>query len=917
MFARSGAGLPAGSPRAQPTPTPMPSADPRTVQADALLEEIRAQRGGQLKVFLGAAPGVGKTYAMLNAARELKRQGVDVVVGVVETHGRRETEALVEGLEVLPRQRIPYKERTLEELDLDAMLARKPRLALIDELAHRNAPGSRHERRYQDIEDLLDAGIDVYTTVNIQHIESLNDVVQQITGVRVRETVPDAFMDRARDVVLIDLPPRELIERLQQGKVYVPDNVASALASFFTPSNLTALRELSVQAVADRVDSDLREYLQAHGGGPVPVKRRVVVAIDGRDHSEYLVRVARRIAERRQAPWAVAYVDTGGGDTEIRATVDRAFDLARRLGAETELLRGESVVDELLSYANRNGASTIVIGRTRERPLMRMLNRTLTQQLLQKGARFELTLIATPYARARSRRWLEGNAPPPGGRAREYGYAVFAFSLAMGLAFLADRGLKLADLSPIFLVAVMAVAARRRMALALATALACFAGVNFFFTAPRYSLVIANQDDLLTLLIFLASAVICSTLATRLRSQVLALRAANAHAAALQELGQKLTASADEAEVCRVGVRALAARLGCDAVLLRRAGTGELQGVAAEPPAAAATGNALAAANWAAAHAQPAGRYTDTLAGVPWWFVPLVGSGGVAGVAGLRFPDDAVRLSVEQARLAQAMVQEVAQALDRTRLVADLESTRVQGETERLRNALLASVSHDLRSPLASIIGSASSLEAYGDTLPAPDRRALLETIRGEGERLDRYIQNLLDMTRLGHGTLKIERDWVGLDEVAGAAIARLRRAFPAVAVDARLDSPAPLLHVHPALIEQALFNILENAARFSPPGAAVVLSGGRRGADTVIEVSDAGPGIPDEERARIFDMFYSVGRGDRGAQGTGLGLAICQGMVGAHGGRVEALAGADGRGTTIRITLPMSVETPPASAEP
>ena len=824
---------------------------------------------------------------------------------------------MLEGLEVLPRQRVEYKERTLEELDLDGVLARKPRVALIDELAHRNVPGSRHERRYQDIEELLDAGIDVYTTVNIQHLESLNDVVQQITGVRVRETVPDAFMDRARDVVLIDLPPRELIERLQQGKVYLPDNVASALASFFTPSNLTALRELSVQAVADRVDSDLREYQLAHGGGPVPIKRRVVVAIDGRDHSEYLVRVTRRIAERRQAPWTVVYVDTGGGETGIRATVDGAFDLARRLGGEVELLRGESVVDELLSYANRNGASTIVIGRTRERPFARMLNRTLTQQLLQKGARFELTIIATPYARARSRRWLEGNAPPPGGRPREYGYAVFAFAVAMALAFVADHLLSLADLSPIFLVAVMAVAARRRMALALGTALACFAAVNFFFTEPRYSLVIANQDDFLNLLIFLGAAVICSTLATRLRSQVLALRAANAHAAALQELGQKLTASADDLDVCRVGVRALAAQLGCDAILLRKDGAGELHGAAAEPPAAAATGNALAAANWTVAHAQPAGRYTDTLAGVPWWFVPLVGAGGVDGAVGLRFPDDVARLSGEQARLARAMIQEMAQALDRTRLVSDLESTRMQGETERLRNALLASVSHDLRSPLASIIGSASSLAAYGDALPASDRSALLETIRGEGERLDRYIQNLLDMTRLGHGTLKIERDWIGLDEIAGAAIARLRRAFPAVVVDPRLDAPAPLVHVHPALIEQALFNILENAAKFSPPGATVVLAGGRRGNETVVEVSDAGPGIPEAERARIFDMFYSVGRGDRGAQGTGLGLAICQGMIGAHGGRVEALAGPHGTGTTIRITLPMPQESPPASIEP
>jgi two-component system sensor histidine kinase KdpD len=359
----------------------------RQAQADALLGELQRQGGGRLTIFLGAAPGVGKTYAMLSRGRELKKQGTDVVVGLVETHGRVETQALLDGLDVLPRRRVEHQGRTLEELDLDALLARKPRVALVDELAHRNVPGSRHERRWQDVVELLDAGIDVYTTVNIQHLESLNDIIHRITGVRVSETVPDLVFDRLRDIKLIDLPPRELIERLQQGKVYMPDQAAHALQSFFSPSNLAALRELAMQTAADRVDSDLREAQTARGLPGSSLRRRVLVAIDGRGQSDYLVRVARRVAERRDAPWSVVSVQSGAHlDDAAQRELDRAFALARRLGGDAELLHGPSIVDALIDHAGRSGVSTIVIGRTRERPFARMFNRTLTQQLLQRGA---------------------------------------------------------------------------------------------------------------------------------------------------------------------------------------------------------------------------------------------------------------------------------------------------------------------------------------------------------------------------------------------------------------------------------------------------------------------------------------------------------------------------------------------------
>jgi two-component system sensor histidine kinase KdpD len=887
----------------------------RRAKADALLEQIEREQAGQLKVFLGAAPGVGKTFAMLSAARELMRQGIDVVVGLVETHGRAETQALLEGLELLPR-RAATADRAHDEFDIDAALLRKPQLILVDELAHRNVPGSRHERRYQDIEELLGAGIDVYTTVNIQHLESLNDVVQQISGVRVRETVPDAFFDRASDVVLIDLPPRELIARLRQGKVYLPELAASALERFFTASNLTALRELAVQAVADRVDADLREYKAAQGSGPVPVRRRVVAAIDGSENSEYLVRITRRIAERRHAPWTVVYVDAGraGDDADHRARLDTALRLARRLGGTTETLRGVDVVDELLGYAGRNSVATIVIGRTRERPLARLFNRTLTQQLLMRGAHFELTIVATPMARARSRRALQQTAKAP---LRDYGFALIVSLAALVLAHLADRVLSVSNLSQLFTVAVLIVAVRSRMSVAVFSAIVCFLGYNFFFAPPRYTLVIANGSDALTVVLFLATALICSRLATRLSLQVQMLREANAHAGILGRLGRELAAAADAGQVTAIGAKTLAQAFDAEvSVLTPGPDAGLLATAASAPPSMMLSTTDRAAADWAMNHDQPAGRYTDTLNAATCWLLPLIDDGARLGVVAIRFDAEETVLSSQRRDLIQAITHDIAQALARTRLADALESARLQGETERLRAALLSSVSHDLRSPLAVMLGSAESLQRYGARLEETERNELLDGIVSEGQRLDRYIQNLLDMTRLGHGTLKLARDWVALDEIVGSCVLRLRKIFPEVRVEH--GAPAdelPLLYVHPALIEQALFNIMENAAKFSPPGEPVRVRAGQVGQEIRIDVIDAGPGIPAEERSRIFDMFYSVERGDRGKHGTGLGLSICQGMIGAHGGSVEALPGEGGVGTVIRITLPLSGVPVPAAA--
>ncbi|CAM4100741.1 ATP-binding protein [Bordetella tumulicola] len=894
----------------------------RTEQADALIGELRRQAAGRLTVFLGASPGVGKTYAMLTRARELQRQGMDVVIGIVETHGRSETQALIDGLPSISRRQIEYQGRPLDEMDLDALLARRPAVALVDELAHRNAPGSRHERRWQDVDELLDAGIDVYTTVNVQHLESLNDVVHQITGIRVSETVPDAVFERLRDIRLVDLPPRELIERLNQGKVYMPEQANQALRSFFSPSNLTALRELAMQTVADHVDLDLREARTARGLDDIAIQRHVLVAIDGRGQSEYLVRAGWRIAERRGAPWSVVNVETGKSvaatqpsdldqissrrNTAKRAAqarqmeLDKAFALARSLGGATEILHGTDIAQALLDAAAARGARSIVIGRTRERPIARIFNRTLTQQLLQRGARYELTIVSTPQIKQRS--WHLPDFNRERLARREPALVLLATAGAIGAAALGKRFLDLEDLSMVFLVAVLLVASRTRMITAFATAVLCFLAYDFFFIEPFFTLFIGAQRGVATVLLFLAAALIAGRLASRLRMQVVALRAANTHATAMQNLGRQLSTAADLGQVIGAGAAVLQATLQAEAWIRIN---GESGPQACERNISEKD---KAAIDWTQRHGQPSGRYTDTLTQSAWWFLPVLSGQDSFGVVALRFPSAMTRLTFEQRRLAESMVEDIGQAALRTRLVSDLEVARVTGETERLRSALLSSVSHDLRSPLSSMIGAADSLASYGKDMSQEDRQSLLETISLEGERLDRYIQNLLDMTRLGQQGLTLTRDWIGVDELIGAASRRLQRYVSHAKVDVDIAPDFPLVHAHPALIEQALFNVMENAVKFSPEGEAIRVAVRRNGEGQLqIDVSDNGPGIPEDERRRIFDMFYSVERGDRGRHGTGLGLTIVQGIVGAHMGKVDALPGPMGRGTTIRLTLPLA----------
>lgn len=869
-------------------------------------------RTGRLTVLLGAAPGVGKTHAMLTRAHELLHRNADVVVAAVNTHGSKALEELLAAL--------PHHEREgwdTAELDLDGILARRPEIALVDDLAHRNPIGSRHEHRWQDIEELLDAGIDVLTTVNVHHLESLNDVVEQITGIRISDTVPDALFDRLHDIRLVDLPARELIERLSQGKVSLPEPNASQVRAFFKPSHLMALRELAMQTVAEHVDADLRER-RSEAKASSAIQRHVMVAIDGRGQSDYLVRAGCRIAERRGVPWSVVTVKSAAESTykgtrrrfqwhrrarqARQLEIDRAFALARSLGGNTTVLHGADIAATLLNAADARNARTIVIGRTRRRHLAKLLTRSLTQQLLLHGARYELTIASLPRGREEPRPLPP--SMPPRWTLREPALLIGGTLAAVVAALAGEHLLNLADISMIFILAVLLVASRTRMAVALMMALVCFLAYNFLSIEPRATFYIGSPRGITTVAMFLATALIAGRLASRLRSQVVALHAANAHAVAMQLLGRQLAQAADLGQVISASAQVLQGTLKVEVWM----SIGDERYPPGPDDPLSARGRE--AAEWTRQHGQPSGRFTDTLAQSRWWCLPVASDRTVLGVIALKFPDKVRSLTFEQRRLAEGMVMDIGQAALRTRLVEDLEAARVSSETERLRAALLSSVSHDLRSPLSSMIGASDSLLHYGHAMNDDDRTSLLETIKIEGERLDRYIQNLLDMTRLGQPGLTLTWDWIGIDELIGSAVRRLNRYVPHARVAIQMPERLPPVQVHLALLEQAIFNVMENAAKFSP-NAPIDVQVSRTEQDWLrIDVSDAGPGIPAHERHRVFDMFYSVERGDRGHHGTGLGLTIVQGIIKAHDGQVEALPGPQGTGTTIRMELPWRAST-------
>jgi two-component system, OmpR family, sensor histidine kinase KdpD len=876
---------------------------------EALLDEAKKEGRGRLKIFLGAYPGVGKTYSMLEAARAHRREGIDVVVGIVETHGRVETEALLRGLDVLPRKRLLYRERVFGEMDIDALLWRKPKLAIVDELAHTNVPGSRHTKRWQDVEELLAAGIDVYTTLNIQHLESLNDVVARISRVRVRETLPDKVLELADEIELIDLPPDDLIQRLREGKVYVPDQVGRAIRHFFGKGNLTALRELAMRAAAARVDAQMVDYMRAHAiAGPWPTQDRLLVCVNESPVAKKLVRTAKRMADRAHIPWIAVNVHTPRHDSlpdDAKDRIAEALRLAETLGGETATLHAESdVATELLGFAQSRNVSRLLLGRPRRRRWSGWLRERVTRRLLAQAGQFEVTIV-TPEEEAAPGQVIQSSVPALKPDLRAFGWATLAVAVAVAISHVAERFLPLANLSLIFLMAVLFAATRFGLWPSVYASLLSFVAYNFFFTEPYHTFIVAHRGDVLTMVFFLIVAVIVANLAARLKAQVEAMRTTAKRTANLYDFSRKIVGAASLDDVLWAAVHHVASTLQCHSlVMLPR--NGRLEIAAGYPPEDQISPTARGAAQWAWEHGQSAGWSSDTLPASEWLFLPLGSARGRVGLLGVAFENPKRRLTPEQRRLLEALIDQVALAIERTNLASDIEDARLLTETERLRAALLSSVSHDLRTPLVSIIGSATSLASCEVSLSSTDRAQLLQTILEEGERLNRFVQNLLDMTRLGYGALHPNRDWVDLRDIVGRAVHQLAQSPSTFEIEVRIPETVPLLYVDPVLIEQVLVNILDNATKHSPPGGRIEIAAALEGDEASVRVSDEGPGIPADARETVFDVFYRVRAGDQQTAGTGLGLSICRGLIEAHGGRIEALPGPGGQGTTIAFRIPV-----------
>jgi two-component system, OmpR family, sensor histidine kinase KdpD len=891
-------------PNGKPDPDHRPS-------PEAFLAAATQEGRGRLKIFLGAAPGVGKTYTMLEAARVRKQEGVDVVVGVVETHGRPETDALLQGLEIVPRRKIEYRRRVFEEMDLDAILARRPQLALVDELAHTNVSGSRHPKRYLDVEELLAAGIDVYTTVNVQHLESLNDTVSQIIGIRVRETLPDRLLDRAAEVELVDLSPEELLQRLREGKVYVPEQAQRAMRRFFRLGNLTALRELALRRTAECVDEQMQTYMQAHAiSGPWPASERMMVCVSPSPLSARLVRAARRMADRRHAEWLAVYVETPRhyrlSDAD-RDRVAQTLRLAEQLGGETVRLSGHNVAEDLLRYAYSRNVTEMIIGKSLRSRWGELWRGSLVYDVIRKSGNIDVYVITG-----------EDQEPPnPPKSPILQTPAIHTYLLSTGAVCLAAMSAKtlefflaLPNLSLIFLTAVLFSAIAWGLGPSIFASILSMLAYNFFFVPPVYTFTVASPQDLLALIVFLIVAVLTSNLTARVRDQAEAAKQREARTAVLYALSREIAGAAELDDVVRAIVNQVAHILNAQVVVLLPE-AGQLVFRAGQPANLQLTEAERAAATWAWQHNQPAGRGADTLPGATWFYLPLATAQSTVGVLGLQFETPEAVMSPDQRRLLEALAGQAAVAIERGRLVREMEQARLLTETERLRDALLSSVSHDLRTPLASIIGAVTSLLSYGATYNETTRRDLLVTIQEEAERLNRFVGNLLDMMRLESGRLGLKREWVEIGDVIGTALARLVQPLNQYRLVVEVEPGLPMLWLDFVLIEHVLVNLLENAAKYSRPGAPIRVHARRHDHEVIVEVADEGVGVPSADLERIFDKFYRVERGDRHGAGTGLGLSICRGIIEAHGGTVSARSPANGKGTVFTVTFPVEKEPP------
>lgn len=864
---------------------------------EAFLREAAQEGRGRLKIFLGAAPGVGKTYEMLGEAAQRAREGTDVVIGVVETHGRAETEALVHGFEIVPRRQVEYRGRTLDEMDLDAILARRPQLALVDELAHTNAAGSRHDKRYQDVEELLAAGIDVYSTVNVQHLESLNDVIASFTKVRVRETLPDRVIEEA-EIQVVDLPPDALIARLKQGKVYLPAEATRALGNYFSKSNLSALRELALRRAAQAIDAQMLDYLRAHAlTGNWAAGERVLVAVSELPGSDALVRAGKRLADALRGSWTVVHIETPRsrqfGDAD-HARLASALHLATQLGAQVATVPAESVLEGLRRFAEESRATQLIVGKSARSRWFELINGSVVDRLVRGTPGITVHVLPMPaserVASVRPRR-----APGAWGSATGYAVALLLTVLVTLLGVgIASSG-RVVDVGLLYLVPVMYAATRHGLRTGLVTGVVASLAYNFFFIPPIHTFTIQDPANLVTVLVLLGVAGTSSQLAARLRDQALLARRSAAQNSSLAGFARQLTAAARRTEIAQLLCGEVARLLDVQTMLLLPQ-VGGLAIEAAVPAKTSLDAIEQAAARWAYEQNQAAGRGSDTLTAAEWLFQPVGASGAVLGVFAIARTDAREPIRSDQLPLLSSLIDQAALALERAGLEEEMAVVSRLQERDRLRSTLLSSVSHDLRTPLTTIIGMLGELRPMTE-----EQGEQIGAARSEAERLRRFVANLLDMARVEAGALTLHSEPVDLSDAVAAVLHELRRTLAGYRLEIDVPADLPLVAIDPQLFHQCLVNLLENAAKFAEPESEIAIRARMDGAGLAVDVLDQGPGLPLGAESRIFEMFARVEGSDRKG-GTGLGLAIVKGFAEAMGLSVHA-ANRDG-GDGARFTL-------------
>ena len=892
----------------------------KRIDPDELLASLEKEGLGKLAIFLGAAAGVGKTYAMLDLARDKLSEGMDVVVGLVETHGRAETEAMLKGLPIIPTKPQDYKGKTFYEMDLDAILARRPQIVLVDELAHTNVIGSRHKKRYMDVQELLAAGINVYTTLNIQHLETLNDIVAQITGVTVRETVPDQILETASQIKLIDIPPEELIQRLKDGKIYGAGQATEALKKFFRPGNINALRELALRYTAKKVDRQLECYMRVNGiAGPWPTGEKVLVCISASPFSAMLIRIAKRMATSQNVEWLAVHVEPHlrrqPKNEAARDSMAKNIRLAEKLGAEIIALTGDDVAGEILELAIKRNVSQIIIGKPSHTPFWSIVHGSVVDKVIRHSHGISIHVIPGSQQEAGQ------SCHPTTERVKEKGadlkrwrsltaipyFAPIIMMILMSLIIIPIRYfLGPVNISMLFLLPVLVSAARWGRFSAIITAIMGVMTFDFFFVPPIFTFTIADVRYLISFAIFILVALMTGTLSDRLKNQVKYSRQRASRVSALYALSKDIAAVDKLDAVLESIVNNVAGTLEGQVVLLLPDENARLVLQKDSGANNFLNDSELAVASWVFDRRQKAGKGTETLGAAAALYLPLSTEQGAQGVLGIRFNESEAQFDPERIRLLEAFVGLAAMAINRIKLADQARQALTLVESERLRTALFNSLSHDLRTPLASIIGAVTGLLEDPNVVYSPEaRHDLLQIILNGAERMNRFVSNLLDMARLESGMLKLKKDWCDLQDVIGVAVNRLGDLLTNRPLDIKVQPNLPLVQADCVLIEQVLVNLLDNALKYSKQGSKIVVTIQQKGKQLETTVANQGEGIPDTDLSKIFDKFYRL-NSPLQVSGTGLGLAICKGIIEAHGGEIRAKNNKLS-GVTITFTLPLS----------